>query len=422
MHGQLVPVFVAGKLMGFRRKKNDRLLMFILRHYGTDANGRRTTINYFSTRATAGAQNSSPAFAGEGDRVKRGGGAADPSVVALAKAEASTTTVKTVISGPANAADPLAADTDAANLINAFEGVALDEEAQAEIYRALEACAERRRALDDPDNDPQCDFVRVAPGDVRWLGELESGAGGEDWVEYRPEGEHAWDNLGEGGNAAEIDEVVAGIEARRAAMTPEERAAEAEADRAAVEAQRAQQQRLPAPEPDPADPRLDWRNYDDNGYAPPTLAPPRNGEGDHAEHGGGAEGFGPACPGPRSGEGLPSDPLRNGEGDHVQHGGGAEGLRPDPGAKRTHKPRKPYKKRQSKPPFIPPDEARKAQAVADVEAERREAATAEARRRKRRGAETMSADAKRRRSDEKPREAGQLPPEGPQDGGHESTG
>jgi hypothetical protein len=252
MHGQLVPVFVAGKLMGFRRKKNDRLLMFILRHYGTDANGRRTTINSFSTRAPAGAQNSSPAFAGEGDRVKRGGGAADPSAVALAKAEASTTTVKTVISGPANAADPLAADTDAANLINAFEGVALDDEAQAEIYRALEACAERRRALaDDPENDPECDFVRVAPGDLTYLGELESGAGSEDWVEYRPDGEHAWENLGEGGNAAEIDEVVAGIEARRAAMTPEELAAEAEADRAAIEAQREQQQRLPAPRPTP---------------------------------------------------------------------------------------------------------------------------------------------------------------------------
>ena len=55
MNGELIPVFVAGKLMGFRRKKNDRLLMFILRHYGQDAEGRKTTINYFSTRATAGA-------------------------------------------------------------------------------------------------------------------------------------------------------------------------------------------------------------------------------------------------------------------------------------------------------------------------------------------------------------------------------
>jgi hypothetical protein len=41
--------------MGFRRKYNDKLLMFCLRHYGQDASGRRTTINYFSTRASAGA-------------------------------------------------------------------------------------------------------------------------------------------------------------------------------------------------------------------------------------------------------------------------------------------------------------------------------------------------------------------------------
>ena len=44
IEGQLIPVFVAGKLMGFRRKHNDRLLMFILRHYGArmrGASGRR---------------------------------------------------------------------------------------------------------------------------------------------------------------------------------------------------------------------------------------------------------------------------------------------------------------------------------------------------------------------------------------------
>jgi hypothetical protein len=50
MRGQLVPVFVGGKLMGFRRKKNDALLIYILRHYGEDADGKRVTIDYFSTR------------------------------------------------------------------------------------------------------------------------------------------------------------------------------------------------------------------------------------------------------------------------------------------------------------------------------------------------------------------------------------
>jgi len=93
MKGELVPVFVGGKLMGYRRKKNDALLMFILRHYGQDADGKRVTINYFSTRASAGAAN----------------------------------------------------EDEAAAALNGFEGVKLDAEAEAAIAAALEACAARRR-------------------------------------------------------------------------------------------------------------------------------------------------------------------------------------------------------------------------------------------------------------------------------------
>ena len=59
IEGQLYPRFVGGRLMGFERRKNDALLMFCLRHYGKDANGKRTTINYFSTRASAGASTGS---------------------------------------------------------------------------------------------------------------------------------------------------------------------------------------------------------------------------------------------------------------------------------------------------------------------------------------------------------------------------
>lgn len=53
MRGEPVPAFVGGKLMGFRRKKNDAVLMYILRHYGADADGKCVTIDYFSTRARA---------------------------------------------------------------------------------------------------------------------------------------------------------------------------------------------------------------------------------------------------------------------------------------------------------------------------------------------------------------------------------
>ncbi|HMG47897.1 MAG TPA: hypothetical protein VK614_10605 [Allosphingosinicella sp.] len=330
MVGQLVPVFVGGKLMGFRRKKNDRLLMFILRHYGQDAQGRKTTVNYFSTRATAGAAQADPA--------------ADPSAIALAKAEASTTTVKTVISGPAGAPTQIANDDEAANILNAFEGVALDAEAQAEIYRTLQACAERRRALeDDPENDPERFFIGPEEaGD--YLGELESGVEG-DWVEYRPEGEHHWESLGEGGGAAEADRVVAGIEARRAALTPKQLEAQraAWAEQARLQHEK-QNKSLPAPLPDPDDARLDWRNWQDGGD----------------KH---------------------SSPAFAGEGDHVEHGGGAMPANDAPISPRTGKPLRRYKKRQPKPPFTPPDEARKAEAVAEVEALRREGATAAAERR-----------------------------------------
>lgn len=129
--GYLVPVFVAGKLMGFRRRHNDALLMFCLRHYGQDAGGKRTTINYFSTRAGA--------VAGS---VEGGAGAAG------AVAEASTTTVRTVIHGDgAGAGDPAAGQDAAAGLIEGFDGAALDDQAQAEIGAALHALAERQRAL-----------------------------------------------------------------------------------------------------------------------------------------------------------------------------------------------------------------------------------------------------------------------------------
>ena len=271
MNGQLVPVFVGGKLMGFRRKKNDRLLMFILRHYGQDAQGRKTTINYFSTRAERQrAPPSSPGCRGEGrSRAKL---PSSGPVRRLAAAEATTTTVKTVISGP-GAAPASSPPTSAA----------------AHPQRLRRRRARRRgpgRNLPHPGSlrrtparargrsrkRPRTPVHRRATRRTRCLGELESGVEG-DWVEYRPEGEHLWENLGEGGGAAEIDEVLAGIEARQAAMTPEERAAEAEADRAAVEAPRAQQNFLPkpvlsgveGPEPDPDDPRLDWRNWDETG-------------------------------------------------------------------------------------------------------------------------------------------------------------
>lgn len=168
--GYLVPVFVAGKLMGFRRKHNDALLMFCLRHYGQDAGGKRTTINYFSTRASAGtvasadrveARGASTSLDTNGNRESDargkegidGSGPAGGAGAAGAMAEASTTTVRTVIHGGVSTAlgthgDALVAQDAAAGLIEGFEGVELDEQARAEIDAALLALAARQRASD----------------------------------------------------------------------------------------------------------------------------------------------------------------------------------------------------------------------------------------------------------------------------------
>ena len=199
IEGQLVPVFVAGKLMGFRRKRNDALLMFCLRHYGQDSNGKRTTINYFSTRASAGAVSTDGGPPPPIDCVER-----SPSPSRGGLAEASTTTVRTVITGPSSSGQ----DQDsAADVLNGFEGVELDAEAEAAIAAALEACAARARAAEaDYDrggeaaieaaaNDPRESFVRVGEASNPYLGELEPAVMVEEWVPFA-EGEAPWELAG----------------------------------------------------------------------------------------------------------------------------------------------------------------------------------------------------------------------------------
>jgi hypothetical protein len=186
IEGELVPVFSGGKLMGFRRKYNDKLLMFCLRHYGQDANGKRTTINYFSTRASAGA--------GEG----------------AAGAEAATTTVRTVITGPADSgggAGGGAGGDSAAAILGAFEGVELDETAARAIAEALEACAARARdSQEDQDrgglaavraeaDDPAVPFFRADALQAIAVGALEPPVAMETFEPFVP-GEAPWELAG----------------------------------------------------------------------------------------------------------------------------------------------------------------------------------------------------------------------------------
>jgi hypothetical protein len=234
--GYLVPVFVAGKLLGFRRRHNDALLMFCLRHYGQDAGGKRTTINYFSTRASAGAVASgggvkargvSTASTGSGQASldTNGNQSGSAGAAAGAVAEASTTTVRTVIHGPSTslgtngAGDPASGQDAAAGLIEGFDGVALDAKAEAEIGAALHALAARQRALiaatdeGGPEaiaaqlDDPGVELVQLGERGLPYYGPLQAYegladadpvqrfAGEADWVEAGgeiPEGYREW--------------------------------------------------------------------------------------------------------------------------------------------------------------------------------------------------------------------------------------
>ena len=140
VEGELVPILAGGKLLGYRRRYNDRLLMFCLRHYGEDANGKRTTVNYFSTRASAGADASA---------------APPPSPDSTAAASAETTTIRTTVSGRGEPHDL----ADSAAILANFAVAELDAPARAAILAALTDCAARRRAIAGTPDDPERLFV-----------------------------------------------------------------------------------------------------------------------------------------------------------------------------------------------------------------------------------------------------------------------
>lgn len=172
IEGELVPVIVGGKVIGFRRKHNTALLIFCLRNYGQDAEGRRTTISYVSTRASASAGAVAAAAAGGGAEAEGAG----------AVAEATTTTMRTTVSGGADERQAVAAQGDAlAASLQSFGGVTLDAEAQDAVMAALEACAARHRlaaaatgeaAADAAEDDPAAAFVSVPPGGSEYRGPL----------------------------------------------------------------------------------------------------------------------------------------------------------------------------------------------------------------------------------------------------------
>ena len=175
--GQLVPVFVAGKLMGFRRKKNDRLLMFCLRMNMKDQDGRRLSASYFD----------------------RDGGTST-TIANLTRAEK---------------------DDDNAALIQAFDPVAMTLPEFEAMQEMLTQAAARYRDT-TPADDPDAAFLSLGPKSNPYIGDFEDelGPNDPDFIPYR-EDEPDWrtladDPVDESAWQAEIDAAVASVLAAKA--------------------------------------------------------------------------------------------------------------------------------------------------------------------------------------------------------------
>lgn len=180
VNGELEPVWQRGVIKGYKRKYSNSLLMFLLRQYGQDDQGRRVTVNYVRTRAAVAAR--------EGTGNDTGG--------AEAAAEATTMTVR---ASKTKASDNAKVDQ-AAAMIEQFSGVELDAEAEAEIARTLAACAARKRKYEGTDYDRDAGFIAQKPEDEIWRGNFEPYGGWLERVEPFDEDEKPWECI-EGGEA-----------------------------------------------------------------------------------------------------------------------------------------------------------------------------------------------------------------------------
>lgn len=171
--GRLDPVWKGGKLVGHKRVYSDGLLMFLLRQYGTDQAGRNVTVQYVRTRAAVAAK--------EGEN----GSAAE--------AEATTMTVR---SKKPSLKDGARQD-EAAKMIDEFEGVQLDETAEAEIAAALAACAARQREIEGTYDDPEVASFTAGKNTPLWLGSLEPPHGWVEDVEPFDAEERSWQAIGD---------------------------------------------------------------------------------------------------------------------------------------------------------------------------------------------------------------------------------
>lgn len=214
--GQLSPVFVAGKLKGFRRIRNDRLLMFCLRMNARDERGKRFAASYFDSDAArlhggTGTSSSSGAIGQTGtssSSVAIGQTGTSSSSVAIGQTKTSSSSpaplpnpkpVRLGVSYTLPALSRAEKDDMNAAMVEHFDPVDMSLAEIEAMQTQLAEIARRKRDEDDgpPDHAIDTPFTQLTSSDWKAAGELEDLIEVEDELEQWNEDEDHWrDNPG----------------------------------------------------------------------------------------------------------------------------------------------------------------------------------------------------------------------------------
>ena len=214
--GQLSPVFVAGKLKGFRRIRNDRLLMFCLRMNARDERGKRLAASYFDSDAArlhGGTGTSSSSVAIGQTKTPSGSGAigqtgTSSSSVAIGQTKTSSSStaplpnpkpVRLGVSYTLPALSRAEKDDMNAAMVEHFDPVDMSLAEIEAMQTQLAEIARRKRDEDDgpPDHAIDTPFTQLTSSDWKAAGELEDLIEVEDELEQWNEDEDHWrDNPG----------------------------------------------------------------------------------------------------------------------------------------------------------------------------------------------------------------------------------
>jgi len=214
--GQLSPVFVAGKLKGFRRIRNDRLLMFCLRMNARDERGKRLAASYFDSDAArlhggTGTSSGSVAIGQTGtssSSVTIGQTGTSSSSVAIGQTKTSSSStaplpnpkpVRLGVSYTLPALSRAEKDDMNAAMVEHFDPVDMSLAEIEAMQTQLAEIARRKRDEEDgpPDHAIDTPFTQLTSSDWKAAGDLEDLIEVEDELEQWNEDEDHWrDNPG----------------------------------------------------------------------------------------------------------------------------------------------------------------------------------------------------------------------------------